>query len=207
MRLALISMVAAGCAGPGAMHQATLAGQCAEGDATCSRTHPLAPLAIGARFHPQVDVEVAGTATPNLRLESADPAIVSVEDGVLVGHAPGASAVLITTDDGSIVDFVHVWVAKPTSLSLARRDGDRIANDLDLAVGDDVTLAPALWAGVQQLTGDAQWTWTSSNPNVLEILRDGSTDRRRLRAHAAGKSTVTVAFGDMTTTLNVEVMP
>lgn len=189
------------------MHQATLVGQCAESDATCAKTHALAPIALGAVFHPQVDVDVAGTATPNLRLESANPAIVEIRDGVLVGKAPGASAVLMTTDDGSVVDFVHVWVAQPTGISLAKRDGERMAGNVDLAVGEDVTLAPALWAGVQHLAGEAQLAWTSTNPNVLEIMRDGSSDRRRLRARASGTTTVTVAFGDLKTSIDVEVMP
>ena len=39
---------------------------------------------------------------------------------------PGTSAVLISTDDGSVVDFIHVWVAPVTHISLARRDGERI---------------------------------------------------------------------------------
>ncbi len=189
------------------MHQATLVGQCAEGDAACSKTHPFAPIAIGATFHPQIDVALAGTTTPNLHLESAAPDIVGIGNGRLVGQAPGASAVLISTDDGSVVDFVHVWVAQPTGLVVARRDGDRIDGAIDLAIGEDVTLAPSLWSGVQQLAGDAPLAWTSSNPNVLEILRDGSTDRRRLRAHATGKTTVTVAYGDMKTSLDVEVLP
>ena len=39
------------------------------------------------------------------------------------------------------------------------------------------------------------------------MLRDGSSDRRRLRARAPGKTTVTVALGDAKTTLDVEVVP
>lgn len=196
-----------GCAMGGAMRQATLMGQCAADDAACSRRHPVAPIAIGARFHPEVEAEIAGTTVPNLRLESAAPDILAVEGDALVAKQAGASAVLISTDDGSVVDFIHVWAAPITRISLTRRDGDRIAGAVGLAVGEDLTIAPALWNGAQKLTGDADLAWTSSNPSTLEVLRDGSTDRRRLRARAPGKTTLTVALGDATTTLDVEVVP
>jgi len=191
----------------GALHQATLVGQCAENDAACSRRHPLAPLAIGARFHPEVSAEIAGTTTPNLRLESAEPAVVAVDGSDLVGRQPGASAVLISTDDGSVVDFVHVWVAPVTQITLSRRDGERLAGTIGLAVGEDLTIEPALWNGAQKLAGEADVTWTVSDDKALAVLRDGSLDRRRLRARAPGKTTVTVALGDATTTLDVEVVP
>jgi hypothetical protein len=182
-------------------------GQCATEDAACSRRHPVAPIAIGARFHPEIEVDLAGSTTPSLHIESAAPDVISVDGDTLVANKPGASAILISTDDGSVVDFVHMWVAPVTSISLARRDGDRLAGAVGLAVGEDLTIAPGLWNGVQRLGGDANLQWTSSNPTVLEILRDGSSDRRRLRAHAAGKTTVTVGLGDKTTSIDVEVVP
>lgn len=200
-------MPLAGCGLGGAMHQATLVGQCAGDDAACSRRHPQAPIAIGAHFYPEVSTELAGTTTPNLRLESAAPDIVAVEDGALVGRKAGASAVLISTDDGSVVDFVHVWVAPITKITLARRDGERIANTIALAIGEDVTLVPALWNGAQRLSGEGDVQWSVDTGAAIAILRDGSPDRRRLRARAPGKATVTVALGDITTVVDLEVVP
>ena len=207
MRQVIFLLVTAGCAGSGAMKQATLTGQCAEGDVSCSRRHPQAPIAIGTRFYPDITSSIDGTSTPNLRLESAIPEILAIEDGAFVGKTPGATAVLITTDDGSVVDFVHVWVSPITKISLTRRDGDRIGAAIGLAVGEDITLEPALWFGAQRLAGDAELTWTPSDDKVITILRDGSTGRRRLRARAPGKSTITVALGEATTTLQLEVVP
>jgi hypothetical protein len=197
----------AGCAAGGAMHQATMVGQCAENDTACSRRHPLAPLAVGARFYPEVSTQVEGTSTPSLRLDSAAPDIVAVDGGALVAKKPGASAVLIATDDGSVVDFVHIWVAPITTITVARRDGERIAGPIALAVGEDITLEPALWGGAQRLSGAADVTWTASTAGSLAILRDGSPDRRRIKARTPGKTTVTVALGDTKTTFDVEVVP
>jgi len=189
------------------MHQTNFMGQCAADDVACSRRHPLAPIAIGARFYPEVAGEMAGTTTPNLRLESAAPEILAVEAGTLVAKQAGTSAVLISTDDGSVVDFVHVWAAPVTLITLARRDGDRLSGTVGLTVGEDLTIAPALWNGAQRLTGDADIQWTSSNSAALAVLRDGSADRRRLRARAPGKTTLTAALGAATTSIDVEVVP
>jgi hypothetical protein len=197
----------AGCAMGGALHQATLTGQCAADDVACSRRHPQAPIAVGTRFYPEVSTELAGTTTPNLRLDSALPDVLAVEDGALVARRPGTSAVLISTEDGAVVDFVQVWVAPVTQITLARRDGDRIAGPIALAVGEDVTLTPLLWNGAQRLSGDGGIAWTASAPGALAILRDGSTDRRRLRGRAPGATTVTVALGELRTTVDVEVVP
>ena len=189
------------------MRQANLVGTCTADDPACARKQPLAPLAIGTRFHPDVTTELPGTATPNLVLDSANPGVLAVEQGALVAKAPGASAMLISTEDGAVIDFLHVWVAPATSISLARRDGDRIEGPIGLTVGEDLTLVPTLWNGAQRLAGSGETTWTVSGEGALAVMRDGSSDRRRLRARAPGKATVTVAVGETTTTVDVEVQP
>ena len=209
MRSLAILLSLSGCAmgGAGAMKQIKLGGQCAADDAACARRHPQAPIAVGARFHPDVATTLEGTTTPNLRLESAAPEIVAIEDGALVGKRAGTSAVLITTDDGSVVDFVHVWVAPVTKLTVARRDGERVGGAIGLAVGEDVTLVPALWSGAQRLSGEGEVAWTVTDDAVVSVLRDGTPDRRRLRARAPGTSTVTLALGNATATVEIEVVP
>lgn len=204
--LAALTSLAA-CGTSGSFRQATLAGQCAQGDAACARRHPLAPLAIGAQFYPEVSVDVAGTTAPRLHLESSAPSVIAVDDGALVAREAGTSAVLMTTDDGSVVDFVHVWAAPATRVTLTRRDGERVDGALGLTVGEDLTLVPALWSGSQRLAGAGDLTWTASDATAVAILADGAPDRRRLRARAPGRTTVTVALGDLRTTLDVEVVP
>lgn len=203
--LLLVSLAA--CGATGGFRQATLAGQCAQGDAACARRHPMAPLAIGARFFPEVTVDVAGTTAPRLHLESSAPDVIAVDDGALVAQQAGAAAVLMTTDDGSVVDFVHVWAAPATRVTLTRRDGERVDGALGLTVGEDITLVPALWSGSQRLAGAGDMTWTASDTTAVAILADGAPDRRRLRARTPGRTTVTVALGELHTTLAVEVVP
>jgi hypothetical protein len=195
------------CAMGGAMHQATVVGQCAADDAACSRRHPLQPLAIGSHFHPDVTAEISGSATPNLVLQSADSSVLAVEDGALVAKQAGASAVLISTEDGAVVDFQHLWVAPVTRVTLAKRDGDRIGGAIGLAVGEDITLVPALWNNAQRLAGDSDAEWQVSAEGPIAILRDGSSDRRRLKARAPGSAKVTVTVAGIATSVDVEVVP
>jgi hypothetical protein len=203
---ALTALPACG-ASVGALQQVVFGGQCADGDAACARKRPVAPLAVDARFYPELDSELPGSTTPNLRLESADPDVLVIDHGALLARTPGASAVLVSTDDGAVLDFVHVWVAPLTAITVARRDGERVTAPIALTVGEDVTLVPALWNGAQRLAGSADVTWTVDNAAPLAVLRDGSTERRRLRARAPGHTTVTVALGAAKTTLDVEVVP
>jgi hypothetical protein len=206
VRFASLATFLAACGSHGALSQVSLGAQCAGSDAACARTRPVAPLAVGARFYPELDSELPGTTTPSLHLDTADAEVVAVDHGALVARRPGAAAVLISTD-GAVVDFIHVWVAPITAITVARRDGERVVSSIALAVGEDVTLVPALWDGAQRLTGNADVTWTTDNANAVAVLRDGSPDRRRLRAREPGKAELTVALGAATTTLAIEVVP
>jgi len=51
-----------------------------------------------------------------------------------------------------------MWVSPVTSITLARRDGERVSGTVGLAVGEDLTLVPALWNGAQQLAGESEAT-------------------------------------------------
>ena len=133
--------------------------------------------------------------------------MIAVEGGGLVAKGPGASSVLISTDDGSVVDFLEVWAAPVTQVTLARRDGERVAGTVGLAVGEDLALVPTLWSGTQRLAGDLAATWSIDGDAQLTVLQDGAGDRRRLRARGPGKATVTVAVGDAKATLALEVVP
>lgn len=206
MRVALMTIALSAC-GTGGMRQATIVGQCSASDAACSRRAPLAPLAVGSRFFPEVSTEIAGTSTPNLVLESSNRDVLEVRDGALVGVGAGTSAVLISTDDGSVVDFMHIWVAPVTDIVFARRDGERITDSLGLVVGEDVSVIPSLFHNAQKLAGQPGVAWSVDNEASLAILADGVGDRRRLVARAPGKATVTVAIGDATANVEVEVVP
>jgi len=72
--------------------------------------------------------------------------------------------------------------------------------------GDPLNHAALLNRG-QKLSGRADVKWSVDKPEVLAVLADGTPERRRLRARAAGSATVTVALDGVTSSLEVEVQP
>src|SRR5262245_38752214 len=79
-----------------------------------------APIAVGASLVPEVHIETPRCSLPVLHLASARPDVITIENGALLGKAPGVSAILFATDEGRVVDFLHVWVAQPSRMTLAR---------------------------------------------------------------------------------------
>ena len=155
--------------------------------------HPLAPLAIGARFHPDVSTEIAGHLDAEPAPRKRGPDVIAVEDGALVAKQPGTSAVLII-DRRRLGRRLRPRVGRAGHAASRSRaataSGSR--GSIGLAVGEDITLVPALFNGAQRLAGDGDARGRSSDDaRARRVLRDGSADRRRLRARAPGKTTIT----------------
>jgi hypothetical protein len=220
MRCTLLASAAAAlaaCGTTGALGQAALFHECRPGEQGCKALAPGAPLAVGARMRPQVELELAGTVTPELRVVSGRPDIVDDDGGVLRGVAPGVAPVLITADDGTVIDFVHVWVAAPTRLAAfaaaARTDdAEELTAPLELVAGESRWLTPAVFGGAQRLSGagDVAWTITcdagASCPQIA-LLTDGAPERRRLVARAPGAARIALDGLGLHAEIAVEVVP
>jgi hypothetical protein len=155
-----------------------------------------APLAVGATYRPEVKLQLKGGGTPALFLESPRADVVAVDAQRLKAVGPGLSAVLIKTREGNVIDFLHVWVEAPTRIALHRFtpetiDLGEVTAPIDLAVGESVTLSPRLYAGSQRLAGSAEPTWLAKPP-LVDVLRDGVPERRRIVARRPGKTTLMV---------------
>ncbi len=170
-----------------------------------------APLAVGGSIQPDVHLQLTGTAAPALDLVSARPAVVSADGGRLTGLAPGVSAILVTTKDGEVLDFYHLWVEKASRATLHRlykdgRDMGEVRQGLDLVVGESVVLSPKVYAGSQELAGTPDGTWAVTPP-VASVLREGVPERRRLVAMSPGKATLTVKLEGVTVSMPLGVLP
>jgi len=77
-----------------------------------------APLAVGGTIQPEVEISMQGTAAPTLVLVSGRPEVVAAEQGRLIGRAPGVSAILVTTKEGVVLDFYHLWVEEASRATL-----------------------------------------------------------------------------------------
>ena len=170
-----------------------------------------APLAVGGSIQPDVRMDLQGTATPTLVLVSARPGVVAADGGRLTGRAPGVSAILVTTKQGEVLDFYHLWVEKASRATLHRlyadgHDMGEVREGMDLVVGESAVLQPKVYYGAQELAGTVDGTWRVEPP-VLAVLRDGVGERRRLVALTAGSATLEVKIANVLVKLPIRVVP
>jgi len=197
----------------GALGQASLVHDCQPGETGCRRSMPAAPLAVGARLRPDVHIDIAGSITPVVALQSSREDVIAVDNGELVAKKPGLAAVLIGTSDGTVIDFQHVWVAAPTAIVVERKspDGDgieEVSAPIELVSGEQVMLTSSLLAGSQRLAGDGDLDWkVEGDSAAIAVLTDGVPGRRRVVARKAGRAHIEVAALGVSTGIDVEVVP
>ena len=198
-------LMLAGC-GSGALRQARLMQQ-----RDADTTQMQGPLAVGASIVPKIDFSLPGSGGLPVQLMTSRPDVLSAQGHLLTGQAAGVSAVLIRAEDGTVVDFIHLWVAEPSHIALEMLGDDRrrqgeLSDTIELTVGEDVRIRPVLYAGNQELSGRAETVWTIDE-QVADILRDGEPTRRRLIARAPGRTTVRVAALGCESTFDLMVVP
>lgn len=169
---------------------------CRLGDPSCLRNRFTAPIAVGATVTPEIDVAIRGTTGPALHFESANDAVLAADRGALRGKAPGIAALLLVTDSGTVIDFLHVWVKGPTGIQLTALSptegrGEPVVEGIDLLPGESMRLSATLHGDGQPLAGDAPQSWTIDKP-IAAILRDGAGGRRRIVAVEPGRATLRV---------------
>jgi hypothetical protein len=136
--------------------------------------------------------------------------VFSVEGQRLRGARAGVAALLMTSTDNVVLDFVHVWVAQPSALLLHRRTeaGEEITalpGKIQLLVGDELSLSVEMYAKTQRLLGEPDATWEADDA-LVQILEEGTPSRRRLVARAQGETTLTVEVQGLEATLDLEVL-
>ncbi len=170
-----------------------------------------APLAVGGEVRPALHVNVSGSAAPSVRFLSARPDVIAVRDGLLVGRAPGVSAVLVAMEDSTVLDFLHVWVKPADRIEVHGTDsagGDMgpLTEAVDLLAGDTLRLAPHPYSGPERLAGVGTSTWVV-DPPIAVVLREGMPNRVRLVARTPGTADVKVTMLGATSHLQLRVIP
>lgn len=128
----------------------------------------------------------------------------------LDAQVDGVAALLVTTEDGnSVLDFIHLFVKTPDALHLERVDPDRRStfnDEVELVVGDSVTLVAVLANGAQALLGDVETDWHAEG-DALSILRTGILTQREIRARNPGETTLLVTAAGLSPSLTIRVLP
>ncbi len=208
--LVLSFILLAGCGG-GALGQASFSDGCRAEEGACKAHGFDAPVAVGATVQPEVRVDLRGSGAPAAHFTAVADDVLHADHGVLRGEAPGTSAVMLVTDNGTVLDFFHVWVKKPTHLRLfevspSGGPGEAVTGKIELLAGESTRLGASLFGDGQPLAGDAEQEWTLDKP-IAAILHDGRASRRRLVALEPGKATLRIRSLDLTTFVEVTVHP
>ncbi len=207
----LLSVLATSACGHGALGQATFADGCGPEGASCARRGFEAPIAVGATLRPEVRLDLQGAGTPAAHYQSVAADVLRAERGLLEGRAAGVSAVLLVTDSGTVLDFFHVWVKRPTHLRLFLRSTvgaaeEELTDRVELLAGESVRLSASLFGDGQALAGDAEQQWTLDEP-IAAVLYEGTSGRRRIVAREPGRGTLRVRSLDQTAFVDVVVHP
>lgn len=192
----------------GALEQAGFAAACSDDDVGCVELGLAAPLAVGATLTLDLVALGAGQALPAATLESARAEVLEVRGTELVPLAPGVTALLLSAEDGSVIDFFHVASETPDALAFLRADDPRrIDTAVQLLVGDELVLVAAPSRAGQRLAGQLEAAWSVDQADTLALLTTGRSGERRLVARAPGLATVQVSALGLSTSLEIEVLP
>lgn len=192
----------------GALEQAGFSAACSDDDVGCVELGLSAPLAVGATLTVDLVALGAGQGLPSASLESARTEVLEVRGTELVPLAPGITALLLSAEDGSVIDFFHVASEAPDALAFLRADDPRrIETAVQLLVGDELVLVAAPSRAGQRLAGSVESAWSVDEPETIALLTTGQTGERRLVARAPGTATVQVAALGLSTSLSIEVLP
>jgi hypothetical protein len=156
-----------------------------------------------------VSLHTKGSAAPALRLVSTRPDVVEAANGQLVGKSKGVAAVLVQSEDGTVLDFLHVWVSPPTRIELHGRGADgsnlgALGDSVELLAGESLYVQPHAYVDAQEMLGEADGSWTV-DPPLAEVLHTGKPGARRLLAKMPGEATIKVATLGLEATVRLVV--
>ena len=210
MRIALPLILAClSCGTDTGLGQADVSTECSPTDFACVTKGLDGPVAVGGVVPLSLDLSIQGTATPTVSLLSGDSEVLKAAGTEVVGMAPGVAALVLLSDEGRAVDFIHVFVAAPKRIGLHRRDGGlelgELVDDVEMIVGDEMIVEVEPYIDSQRLLGRGSSEWTADAP--ITLLRDGAVERRRVVARTAGDAKLTVKAFGFEKTLTIRVVP
>jgi hypothetical protein len=188
-----------GCGVAGAFGQAAVTAEDCAGKAECTSAFE-GPLAKGASATPKLRFELRGSGAPAYHLESADPLVLEASEGQVTAHEEGLTGLMVLAEDGSVLDFFHVWVRPATALQISgvlpgRQAAQELRTTVELVRGDELRLSTRLLGGGQALSGEAEVQWELEQDAAnksFRILDEGVASERRLVAVGVGSAKLTI---------------
>jgi hypothetical protein len=211
MKLVLVSTLAAvaaiGLAGcvplgsPGSLQSGAFAYVCAPGvtDLGCSPTlidesDVPGAIAVGTHFDIQYNVAFASDVVIDA-LKPAAPSLLATEPASQAGafgfrfSSAGTVAVLATTFDGQVADFLHVTAAPLDHLAITDFSGSPVTSVAVPSGGATISAEP-FSASQSPLAGGMVYTWATSDATVVTVQPAEDLD-----GESAGGNQVTLVPG------------
>jgi len=208
----------------GGLGRATFVYTCVgPGDAQCDLDADLAPLreqspfpllAVGSRFQ----LAAKGAAYGPLVLDSASSEFLLVEsDGITMQALRAGAASVVATNEGVPVDFGNVELVAPAGLKIlaATPQGSFEGVEVDFGNGGvsaevDAQFTFKFRAIVTDEAGDLlagalPCLWETSDSDVATITSDPTDNVVVIVSGEAGTATVSVAYGDFTGSISIDV--
>lgn len=208
----------------GGLGRATFEYACvALGDPQCDLDADLAPLreqspfpflAVGSRFQ----LATEGTEYGPLVLDSASSDFLLVEDdGITMQALRAGAASVVATKGGVPVDFGNIQLVDPAGLKIlaATPQGSFEGVEVDFGNGQVSAEVNAQFtfkfralvtdADGEILAGALPCLWETSDSDVATITSDPADNVVVIVSGAAGTATVSVAYGDFTGEITIDV--
>ena len=118
---------------------------------------------------------------------------------------------LVSMENGAVVDFLHIWVAEADAVRLHRMteagfETSPMPASMQVLVGDEMTLVAAPHRGAQRLLGELDAVF-EADPKVVKILDEGVAGSRRVVAAAPGTTKLTAEALGIEVQVALEVLP
>jgi hypothetical protein len=140
--------------------------------------------------------------TPFLHIEAANTSFLGGEGGSFHASRPGRTAVL-AYDNDVVVDLLHMELVQPDALELQGLDPAAPTDELHMRQGEVAVFRvfprSSSCAG---MGGAVDFVADSSDSSVATV---GTPDVLEIESHKVGHTTVTVALGELTTSIEVFV--
>lgn len=146
-----------------------------------------ASLQVGEQVTLTATVEPGDAANKNVTWSSSDPAVATVENGVVTAQGAGSAVITVTTEDGGKTAQCQVTVAAPQPIHIPVTGVTLAPSALSLEEGQSSSLTVAVEPS-NATTRDV--AWSSSDPSVATVQNGVVT------AQGAGSAVVTATTVD-----------
>jgi hypothetical protein len=185
--------------------------QCGALNVACVGQKLDAPIALGSTLELDVRYQIAGSSGPPTVLETADPAVLTIEGSHLKAVGAGASAVLFIGPDKVVLDFLHLWVEPATELRILRYSSagtliGRVQNAVKLLVHDELLVSIEPFAKGQPLIGNFKLESNVAG-NTVAIVPDSVSGFHRVVARSPGTSQIKLSALGLSIDWTIEVLP